>query len=213
MVMRQKIFIDRGVQGVLVGRIMLYWSALMLYFGLSLGCFQWMQYPEASAVEHLHAIFDQVWPCLPTFVLILPLVIFDIVRLSNRFVGPIYRLRMHLARLTENTSTYPLNFRDGDYWQQLADPINELQRNILVLEKEIVRLAAIEKAIESAIDARALAQGAKSAELSEQETPNLDIPADSESLSQGPPIAPLASNESGSWNGASVASASVASAL
>lgn len=142
MVSRQKIWIDRHVQGVLVGRIVLYWSGILLYFGISMACFQWMQYPHWTLAEHILAIFEQVWPCLPTFVLLLPLVIFDIVRLSNRFVGPIYRLRMHLGRLNENASTYPLNFRDDDYWQQLAEPINQLQRTLLTLEKEIATLKA-----------------------------------------------------------------------
>jgi hypothetical protein len=140
MVLRQKVWIDRNVQGVLVGRIILYWSGLLLYFGISIACFQWMQYPEWTTAEHAHALFEQVWPCLPTFVLLLPLVIFDIVRLSNRFAGPIYRLRMHLARLNASSHTYPLNFRDDDYWQQLAEPINQLQRTILSLEKELATL-------------------------------------------------------------------------
>lgn len=140
MVLRQKIWIDRNVQGVLVGRIVLYWSGLLLYFGISMGCFQWLMYPEWTLIQHLGAIFEQVWPCLPTFVLLLPLVIFDMVRLSNRFVGPVYRLRMHLGRLNANSNTYPLNFRDDDYWQQLAEPINQLQRTILGLEKEVARL-------------------------------------------------------------------------
>jgi hypothetical protein len=140
MVLRQKVWIDRNVQGVLVGRIVLYWAGLLLYFGLSMACFQWMQYPEWTFVDHIRALFEQVWPWLPTFVLLLPLVIFDIVRLSNRFVGPVYRLRMHLARLNVSAHTYPLNFRDDDYWQQLAEPINQLQRTILSLEKEIATL-------------------------------------------------------------------------
>jgi hypothetical protein len=77
--------------------------------------------------------------------LLLPLVIFDIVRLSNRFVGPVYRLRMHLAQLKQNSNTHPLNFRDDDYWQQLAQPINELQQRILVLEQQVRTLSAFDQ--------------------------------------------------------------------
>jgi hypothetical protein len=137
MVMRQKVWIDHHVQGVLVGRVILYWFGMLLYFGLSIACYQWWQNPEWTVGEHFFAMFDQVWPCLPSLVLILPLVIFDIVRLSNRFAGPIYRLRMHLVKLNENTNTYPLNFRDDDYWQQLAEPINSLHRTILILEQKV----------------------------------------------------------------------------
>src|SRR5688500_2434126 len=104
MVSRQKVWIDQQVQGVLVGRVILYWSGILLYFGLSVGFFQWQQNPDWTIAEHLRGMFDQLWPCLP-LALLLPLVIFDFVRLSNRFVGPVYRLRMHLARLKENSNT------------------------------------------------------------------------------------------------------------
>lgn len=140
MVKRQLLWIDGQVQGVLVGRVVLYWFGLVLYLGISMFCFQWWQNPDWTAWEHSQALFEQVWPCLPTMLVLLPMVIFDIVRLSNRFVGPVYRLRMHLAQLRKNPHTYPLNFRDDDYWQQLAEPINELQRKLLVLEEKVQSL-------------------------------------------------------------------------
>ncbi len=130
MVMRQQVWIDRHVQGVLVGRVLLYWSGILIYFGLSIGCYHWWQNPEWTLTEHLGAMVEQVLPCLPTLVLLLPLVIFDIVRLSNRFAGPIFRLRHHLTELSQNSQISPLNFRDEDYWQQLAEPINLLQQKM-----------------------------------------------------------------------------------
>lgn len=147
MVMRQKVWIDRHVQGVLVGRILLYWFGMLLYFGLSLACYQWWQYPEWTIAEHCQAMFEQVWPSLPSLILILPLVIFDVVRLSHRFVGPIYRLREHLRKLNLDSKTSPLFFRDDDYWQQLAEPINKLQEQILTLEKKVASLTFLYQAL------------------------------------------------------------------
>lgn len=140
MVMRQKVWIDRHVQGVLVGRILLYWFGMLLYFGLSIVCYQWWQFPEWTIAEHGQALFEQVWPSLPSLILILPLVVFDVVRLSHRFVGPVYRLREHLTKLNANSKTSPLHFRDDDYWQQLAQPINTLQERILTLEQRVASL-------------------------------------------------------------------------
>jgi len=134
MVKRQVVWIDSHVQGALVGRVVLYWFGIVIYFGLSMGILQWMENPELSATQNAIALFDQLWPCFVTLVLLLPLVIFDMVRLSHRFVGPIYRLRNHLRLVAENPKCHPLNFRDDDYWQQLADPINELQNRIASLE-------------------------------------------------------------------------------
>ncbi len=147
MVMRQQVWIDRHVQGVLVGRVLLYWSGILIYFGLSIGCFHWWQNPEWTLTEHLWAMFDQIWPCLPTLMLLLPLVVFDIVRLSNRFAGPVYRLRKHLSELSQDSAVPPLNFRDDDYWQQLAAPINLLQQRMLVLEQQVQTLSFVHQGL------------------------------------------------------------------
>ena len=147
MVMRQQVWIDRHVQGVLVGRVLLYWSGILVYFGLSTGGFNWWQNPEWTLTEHLWGLFEQIGPCLPTILLLLPLVIFDIVRLSNRFAGPVYRLRKHLTELNQDSQVTPLNFRDEDYWQQLAEPINLLQQKVLFLEQQIQTLSFVHKSL------------------------------------------------------------------
>ena len=150
MVMRQKVWVDSHVQGVLVGRTLLYWFGMLMYFGLSIACFQWWQNPEWTTAEHSLAFLDQVWPCLPSLLLILPLVIFDVVRLSNRFAGPIYRLRVHLNNLQQSTDVSPLHFRDDDYWQQLAEPINALQLRILGLEQKVASLSFVHQSLDNA---------------------------------------------------------------
>ena len=147
MVMRQQVWIDQHVQGVLVGRVLLYWSGLLIYFVLSVGCYHWWQNPEWTLTEHLWGMFDQIGPCLPTLFVLLPLIIFDIVRLSNRFAGPIYRLRKHLGELSQDSQTAPLHFRDDDYWQQLADPINLMQQKMLVLEQQVQTLSFVHKSL------------------------------------------------------------------
>ena len=205
MVMRQQVWIDRHVQGVLVGRVLLYWSGLLIYFVLSVGCFHWWQNPEWTLTEHLWGMFDQIGPCLPTMLVLLPLVIFDIVRLSNRFAGPIFRLRKHLGELSQDSQTAPLNFRDDDYWQQLADPINLLQQKMLVLEQQVQTLSFVHKSLndgtlaadEAAASSAQSAPGEAAGEQREQvvhEDPIAHEPvhdaADEEAL---PPIPPLPS--------------------
>jgi hypothetical protein len=49
----------------------------------------------------------------------------DIVRMSNRFVGPVVRLRGALRELAENRPAQPLNFRDDDFWRELATDFNK----------------------------------------------------------------------------------------
>lgn len=140
MVLREKVWVDCNVQGVLIGRVVLYWISALLYVGLGSACFQYYQHPDWTLLSHAKVLFSQFWPWLPSAILCLPLVIFDVVRLSHCFAGPIYRLRKHLDELNDDPNCRPLSFRDDDYWQDLAEPIHCLQDELLMLRAELVRL-------------------------------------------------------------------------
>ncbi|MEZ6149464.1 MAG: hypothetical protein R3C09_05015 [Pirellulaceae bacterium] len=140
MVLRERVWVDCNVQGVLIGRVVLYWISALLYVGLGSACFQYYQHPDWTLFSHAKVLFSQFWPWLPSAILCLPLVIFDVVRLSNCFAGPIYRLRKHLDELNDDPNCRPLSFRDGDYWQDLTEPMHCLQDELLMLRAELVRL-------------------------------------------------------------------------
>ena len=57
-------------------------------------------------------------------VLVMPFVLFDFVRLSNRFAGPMFRLRRCMQDLADGKRVEPIHFRDGDFWQEIADAFN-----------------------------------------------------------------------------------------
>jgi hypothetical protein len=140
MALRQQVWVDRSVQGVLTGRVVLYWLAGVLYVFVGIACFQYHQNPSWSIKEHATELFRQLWPWIPTTVLLLPLAIYDVVRLSNLFVGPIYRLRLHFEALRNDIACPPLGFREDDYWRDLTAPINDLQAEILRLNMLVVDL-------------------------------------------------------------------------
>jgi hypothetical protein len=69
-----------------------------------------------------------------------PAFILDTIRFSNRFVGPIARLRRFLRELGRDKKFNRLAFRDNDFWADIAEEYNrvvELMRN---QEEEISRL-------------------------------------------------------------------------
>ena len=140
MVLRERFWIDSSVQGVLVGRIVLYWFVAVLYLLLSCVCSQYYANPTWSFSEHTTSLIDQVWPWVPSVVLFLPLVACDLIRVSNLFVGPVYRLRLHLGKLLKTPDCGPLTFRDDDYWQDLIEPVNALQLEIMKLHLRVAEL-------------------------------------------------------------------------
>jgi hypothetical protein len=55
-----------------------------------------------------------------------------VLRLSNRFVGPVGRLRKGLKDLASGNRTEPLLFRDDDFWRDMAGDFNEVAAKLAV---------------------------------------------------------------------------------
>ena len=91
--LRKHLFVEPKVQGALVLRAVLYWVTCLITITLMLLCWRILTGPARMFYTH----FDDMWfhfgPAVIASFVLLPLVIVDIVRLSNRFVGPLLRLR------------------------------------------------------------------------------------------------------------------------
>ncbi|RMF36972.1 MAG: hypothetical protein D6753_18460 [Planctomycetota bacterium] len=129
---------------MLVGRVVIYWLAGVAYLGLGIAFFEFLSDNDLTTAERFRSFAGQFLLWLPSLVLLLPLAIFDVVRVSHLFAGPIYRLRMHLASLAEDSDCRPLSFRADDYWQELADPINALQDKIQSLKQRVAELEQLQ---------------------------------------------------------------------
>lgn len=175
MVLRQKLWVDTNVQGVLIGRIVLYWVCALLYVTLGTACFQYYQHPNWTATRHLQSLFSQFWPWIPSAVLCLPLVIFDVIRLSNAFVGPIFRLRQHLNELCDNPQCRALKFRDDDYWSELVEPIHYLQAEIVALRTENAKLKRAAEQAAAVADGTAPTAAEQLAQLAKLDLTQVDI--------------------------------------
>ena len=122
---RKQLFVDPKVQGALVLRVVLYWIVCLVTITLMLLCWKMLVTPRV-----LYTHFDDLWfhhgPAVIASFLLLPLIILDIVRLSNRFAGPMLRLRRSMRALAQGERVQPIHFRQGDFWQDFADEFNTL---------------------------------------------------------------------------------------
>jgi len=50
--------------------------------------------------------------------------------MSNKFVGPVMRLRNGLRDLAEGRPAQPLNFRDDDFWREMATDFNRAAAHV-----------------------------------------------------------------------------------
>jgi hypothetical protein len=121
---RTALLIDRQVQGVLLLRIILYWMFCFVSLSAILICWEVFTGPSQRMIDLVSKLYFRYGPVLSASFILLPIVLLDVIRVSNRFVGPVARLRQGLLDVAEGRPAQPLNFRDDDFWRDLANNFN-----------------------------------------------------------------------------------------
>ena|SRR5687767_3751682 len=123
---RNRLFIDIDVQVALMWRVGLYWGTFAVAVLLMQFCWVALTARPASSLDLLQRALSACGPAIIASLLLIPLVLVDSLRLSNRFVGPIYRLRRALRELSQGIRTEPVVLRRDDFWHDLTDDFNRL---------------------------------------------------------------------------------------
>ncbi len=127
---RKHFFVDPKVQGALVFRAVLYWMVCLVTVFLMLLCWRIVTGPARPAHLHLDDMWFYYGPAAIASLTLLPLVIVDIIHMSNRFAGPLLRLRRSMRALARGEHVEPIEFRDGDFWQDFAEEFNQLAARV-----------------------------------------------------------------------------------
>jgi hypothetical protein len=138
---RKQKYVDTHVQGALLRRIVFHWIAFFFVAALTVILMN-------SLIGDMNVtFFENVKNSVGEFSLIgvilvclFPVFMLDTVRFSNRFVGPIGRLRTHLQELGTERSTKKCAFRDNDFWSEMAGEFNKVVDLVEQQEAEIARL-------------------------------------------------------------------------
>ncbi len=129
---RKQLFVDPKVQGALVARVLLYWIVCLITITLMLLCWNVLTTPRM-----FYTFLDEMWhqyaPALLASFILLPMVVVDVIRLSNRFAGPLFRLRRSMRALARGEHVEPIRFREGDFWHEFAEEFNAV---VARLQKE-----------------------------------------------------------------------------
>ncbi|MEN0110780.1 MAG: hypothetical protein AAF805_08655 [Planctomycetota bacterium] len=128
---RRTEFIDPEVQGALAKRIAVHW---MLYVGVAtllVVGLKWMTSPFTPLWDHVVDAWWTYGAMLIVMLCLAPVFVYDAVKLSNRFTGPMLRLRTSLRELAEGERPTPIKLRDGDFWQEAADDFNRAVDRLL----------------------------------------------------------------------------------
>jgi hypothetical protein len=128
--LRKRSFVDSAVQGRLVLRIVLYWAVFMFDIAVVVMIWRLLTSPSQGFNPNLDEMWFQYGPAVLAALLLLPAAMLDIVRFSHRFVGPILRLRRSMRQLARGEHVEPIQFRRGDFWQDLADEFNAVAARV-----------------------------------------------------------------------------------
>ncbi|HUT91364.1 MAG TPA: hypothetical protein VMY37_17835 [Thermoguttaceae bacterium] len=126
---RKQLFVDSKVQGALVLRVLLYWAVCLITVTLMLLCWSILRTPRMF-YTHLDDMWFHYGPALIASFILLPMVVVDIIRVSNRFAGPLVRLRRSMRALARGEHVEPIKFREGDFWQEFADEFNAVAARV-----------------------------------------------------------------------------------
>ncbi|MCG8653823.1 MAG: hypothetical protein MI861_28550, partial [Pirellulales bacterium] len=128
------------VHGCLVRRIMLYGASCAIYFSIILVCSELLSESNYSLETALARCLDEMMYWLPGIAILAPMVGYDILRLTNRFTGPFFRLKVEMQHLVDQDDDRPpLTFRQGDYWSEVAVIFNQLREELQELRAEKAR--------------------------------------------------------------------------
>ena len=133
---RRQYFVDPKVQGALVLRLIGYWAVIMVTTTAMILCWRFITGP-ASLVTDMDGMWFYYGPAIVSSFLLLPLLVIDCVRMSNRFAGPLYRLRRCMRELSAGMPVPPIHFREGDFWLEVADEFNAVSAKLQRLEEEL----------------------------------------------------------------------------
>jgi hypothetical protein len=141
MYQRSRYLIDPKVQWSIAGMITYHWAVFLLCLVTISAMVQVM----VAAGHHpfVNSLTEAIrahLPILGMMVLMLPIFLRDMLKMTNRFAGPMYRLRLSLSSLSNGRPTSKIRFRSKDFWQEVADDFNTILGRIEELESEITML-------------------------------------------------------------------------
>lgn len=133
---RSRLLVDPKVQNPLLVRVVFYWVLTLMLMAVMAAVQVGFSSPVTPWNVQVSRLLMAFGPALIASVLILPVLLFDCVRYSNRFAGPMYRMRREMQRLAETGEASRLKFRDGDFWDGLADHFNAIADRVEAGKRE-----------------------------------------------------------------------------
>ena len=135
--LRRHLFVDTGVQSALLRRLLLYAAGCLTYFiGITV-VDELLLHRDRGFAATLLGCLDQIVYWAPGLMLLVPIFLYDLLRVTNRFAGPMYSLSREMKRVAGGGVGRSLRFRDGDHWGDMAVAFNQIREELLTLREKV----------------------------------------------------------------------------
>ena len=121
---RKQLLIDGGVQLPIMLRIVAYWFFCLTTVTCALTLARVDAEPDVFFLSQLFHVVVSYWPVYAVMFAGLPIALYDALKLSNRFAGPVYRMKTNLRDFNDGKLYSPVCLREGDFHSELATEIN-----------------------------------------------------------------------------------------
>jgi hypothetical protein len=122
----RRLWVNRRLQGTLAVRLLIHWTAFIVVAFSLMFTYHFLADPLQPARVHLQRVFAAHFHFLAVALVMLPAFIYDSLQISNRFAGPIVRVRRLVQGIGTGEPVERLAFRKGDFWHELSRDINAM---------------------------------------------------------------------------------------
>ena len=143
---RKKHFVDQSVQGAILLRFVMHWAFFLVVAGAFLYFVELLVGTPRDAGKNLVARHG---PTALAVLVLAPIFLRDLCKLTNRFAGPMVRLRRAMRDLAEGRDVAPIQFREGDFWIGLAADFNGVIKRVQSTNNEAEHTDIFEKPVET----------------------------------------------------------------
>lgn len=126
---RTRRFVDRSVQGALLLAVTAHWALFLTATAVLLVIID-MAEGVLFSVPERSSFTAAVMPIALVVLVLTPMFVYDMVRMSHRFAGPLVRLRRAMHDLADGREVPPVHFREGDFWHELAADFNRVSARV-----------------------------------------------------------------------------------
>ena len=134
---RTRWLVDRGVQIGMLRRVCVYWVAAILFVSLPIALIRNVSGSGQFFVQDVLSVWKNHWPVLACLTAMLPFALNDLAKFSNRFAGPIFRLKNEMQKFEQTGESFQLTLREHDYWKDVVESYCAMTQRIETLEKQL----------------------------------------------------------------------------